>query len=194
MVFTLDDTEDPTYEVKAEESVWSFLMFVGPSERAAKRNKPANERNALTCDYILAYTLVSLTLFMQGILLYAVFIRVVGSQVKWEGSILHSPGGGMSMVGGPPNSGCNPGKSLCMYDNDTFSCAPPTVRFSGLWDELDTNGDGIWTRDEVIAAKEELMCKYVANPIEVFDVFIDFLKNRDEVIAAKEELMCKYVA
>jgi hypothetical protein len=181
MVFTLDDTEEATYEVSPDENVWSFLMFIGPAERALARNKPEKERNLLTCDYMLGYLLVCLTLFMQGLLLYAVFIRVVGNQVKWEGGILHSNDHGMSVVGGKV-PGCNPGKSLCTFANDTFSCAPPTVRFSGLWDELDTNGDGIWTRDEVIAKKDELQCKYVANPIEVFDVFIDFLKNREKII------------
>jgi phage shock protein PspC (stress-responsive transcriptional regulator) len=34
----------------------------------------------------------------------------------------------------------------------------------------------------VVAAKDTLMCKYVANPIEVFDVYIDFLKNREKII------------
>lgn len=183
MVFTLNDKEDPKYVIQPEETVWSFLMFIGPAERAAKEETPELQRK-LTCDYILAYLLGGLTLFMQGLLLYAVCIRVVGSQLKWEGGILHSSDGGghMSMVGAAHHSTCNPGKSLCTYENDTFSCAPPSVRFSGLWEELDTNGDGIWTRDEVIASKDELMCKYVANPIEVFDVYIDFLKNREKII------------
>jgi hypothetical protein len=52
----------------------------------------------------------------------------------------------------------------------------------GRWHELDSNGDGVWTREEAIAKKDELRCKYVVDPVEVFDVFVKFVLHREEHI------------
>jgi len=71
-----------------------------------------------------------------------------------------------------PNQTCNPGGSLCFMEGDKFSCAPPSVQLTGRWEELDTDGDGIWTREEVEKAKLDLQCKYIVNPVEVFDVLV----------------------
>ncbi|CAK0846431.1 unnamed protein product [Prorocentrum cordatum] len=62
------------------------------------------------------------------------------------------------------------------------SCAPPSVQLSGRWVELDTDGDGNWTREEAQAAASELYCKYHVNAVEVFDVFVTFLVNRENII------------
>jgi hypothetical protein len=56
------------------------------------------------------------------------------------------------------------------------------VQLSGRWSDLDTDGDGNWTREEAEAAKEQLICKYRVNPVEVFDVFSTFLVNRENII------------
>jgi hypothetical protein len=56
------------------------------------------------------------------------------------------------------------------------------VQLTGRWDELDTNKDGIWSREEVLASKDKLKCSYAVNPVEVFDVFISFLKSRSNLI------------
>ena len=66
--------------------------------------------------------------------------------------------------------------------NNTFSCAPPSVQLTGRWNELDTNGDGIWTREEVVKAREALQCKYIVDPEFVFDVFIKFILFREKVL------------
>merc|ERR1719313_518622 len=52
----------------------------------------------------------------------------------------------------------------------------------GSVSELDTNGDGIWTRDEVVKARDVLKCKYVVDPVVVFDVLLDMLKEREDKI------------
>lgn len=173
-----DDLEEPVFDMKgSDENVYDYLMFIGPTESASSHGK-------LTVDISIGYLLVALTLFVQGLLLYAVYDRVVNNAIEWQAGIVKTDqDNSWNFVGGSTPAGeCNDGKSLCTMFNNTFECAPPSVRISGKWDELDTNGDGVWTREEVKAAKEELQCKYVVNPVEVFDVFIKFIKKRDHII------------
>jgi len=82
----------------------------------------------------------------------------------------------------PKGDGCNPGGSMCTRVNGTFTCAPPTVQLAGRWDELDLNGDGVWTKREVEQSREQLKCKYAVDPLEVFNVFVKLLVAREDVI------------
>jgi hypothetical protein len=173
-----DDLEDPSFDMKAsDENVYDYLMFISPTESATSHGK-------LTVDTSMGYLLVLLTLFIQGLLLYAVYDRVVVNAIQWQAGIVKTDGdNSWNFVGGTTAEGqCNDGQSLCTMANNTFECAPPSVRLAGKWEELDTNGDGVWTREEVKAAKKDLKCKYVANPVEVFDVFIKFVKAREKII------------
>merc|ERR1719161_2665658 len=129
----------------------------------------------------MAYFLVFLNFFMQGLLLYTIYNEVVVANIDWQNGIMRYEGKDWNLFA-PPPGGCNDGGSLCFYENNTFSCAPPSVQLTGRWDELDTNGDGIWTREEVEKAQKELQCKYVVNPVEVFDVFVKFLLAREKII------------
>jgi hypothetical protein len=171
----LHDTEQATYSIKAQEDVFSFLMMIGPTEGI-------KGKRWLTIDTCMAYVVVALTLFIQGLVLYAVFNRVVMAKADWEFGIVNTgQGDGWRLLGEPP-PGCNDGASLCVKEHGMYSCAPPSVKLTGRWDELDTDGDGIWTRKEAEAAQEKLQCKYVADPVEVFDVFITFIKAREKII------------
>merc|ERR1719386_496156 len=135
----------------------------------------------MTWDIMMAYFLVSLNFFMQGLLLYTIYNEVVVANLDWQNGIMRYEGKDWNVFA-PPPEGCNDGGSLCFLQNNTFTCAPPSVQLTGRWDELDTNGDGIWTREEVRAAKESLQCKYVVNPEEVFDVLIGMLNGRSNII------------
>merc|ERR1719364_269142 len=81
-----------------------------------------------------------------------------------------------------PPAGCNDGGALCFNDGGNFSCAPPSVQLTGRWAELDTDGDGVWTRAEVEKNRKALKCKYVVDPVDVFDVLINMLKLRESII------------
>merc|ERR1719443_1304490 len=129
----------------------------------------------------MAYFLVILNFFMQGLLLYTIYNEVVVANIEWQNGIMRYEGKDWNLFA-PPPEGCNDGGSLCFYENNTFSCAPPSVQLTGRWEELDTNGDGIWTRAEVEKAQKALQCKYVVNPVEVFDVFVKFLLAREKII------------
>jgi hypothetical protein len=173
----IDDAEEPEFTVSPSDNVYAYFMFVPPTEEK-------KEGTGMTFDIIMAYILLGFNFFMQGFLLWVVYNVVVTGNAEWQNSIARSEGGGLDLLN--LNEGkdkCNPGGSLCfMTKNKTYSCAPPSVQLTGRWEELDTNGDGIWTLEEVTKAKEALQCKYIVNPIEVFNVFITFLKAREKII------------
>jgi hypothetical protein len=133
----------------------------------------------------MGYLLVALNLFMQSVLLWLIFQEVVVSNVEWQDGILKLGGSGdhiMGLVAESPG-GCNDGKALCFIDRQgRYSCAPPSVQLVGRWDELDTNKDGMWHKEEVIAQRSELQCKYVIDPIVLFEVLIMMLKERENTI------------
>jgi hypothetical protein len=173
----LDDTEDPYYLVRASENVYSYFMFVGPTD--GKR-----ERGTVTWDMVMAYIIVFLNFAMQGTLLYTIFNEVVVDNQDWQDSIMTIGGNdwGLFETGAEKNE-CNDGGSLCFLDaSGNFTCAPPTVQIAQRWGELDTNADGVWTLKEVEDAKDDLQCKYVVNPVEVFTVFQNvLLANEDKI-------------
>jgi len=172
----VDDTEEAVFNVAASDNVYSYFMFVPPTEEK-------KEGHGMTFDIIMAYLLLGFNFFMQGFLLWVIYNEVVTGNIEWQASIARKEGGGLDLMNLEPDVGkCNPGGSLCFMENETYSCAPPSVQLTGRWDELDTDGDGIWTREEVEKAKKDLQCKYIVNPVEVFDVFINFLKAREKII------------
>lgn len=166
--------EDPVFLVRPSDNVYSYFMFIGPTESR-------KEGIGWTWDIIIGYLLIALNFVLQGILLYTVFNTVVAENVDWQDGIMTVGGQDWNLFSDVP-SGCNDGGSLCFNDNGVYTCAPPTVQLTGRWEELDTNKDGIWTREEVEAAHDTLKCKYAVNPIEVFDVFINFLIAREKLI------------
>lgn len=173
------------------DNVYSYLMFTLPMENAKSPGR-------FTWNSILACGLAVVSLLFQGILLYSIFRAVVLEDINWRESIM-GPSAIHELPVLPPTShgdgSCNLGGSLCSKSHDgNFTCAPPSVQLTGRWDELDTNGDGQWTREEVEASREALMCKYAVDPVEVFNVFVKFLLKREEHIWIHPDLRAgKYI-
>mmetsp|Transcript_38988 Transcript_38988/g.74762 ORF Transcript_38988/g.74762 Transcript_38988/m.74762 type:complete len:657 (-) Transcript_38988:49-2019(-) len=166
------DTSEPKVRITPLDTVYSYFMFMMPIEAC-------KSPGAFTWNKFMALGLVFMTFLLQAIVLYAIYKEVVAGDTKWRNSI----------VGIDPEPGqCNPGGALCTMEGGDYTCAPPSVQLTGRWDELDTDGDGIWTRSEVEAAADTLQCKYVVNPVEVFDVFVTFLKKRENFIWLHPEL------
>jgi hypothetical protein len=155
------------------DNVYSYFMFVGPLER---QHNP----RVISKNVIFAWLLIVLNLFLQGTLLFAIFTTVVTGDVVWRNGIVSLSGDSVNPFA--PASKCNAGGSLCLKNNGTFTCAPPSVQLAGRWDLLDLNSDGVWTREEVIMARKELQCTFAVDPLEVFNVFVSFLKKRADVI------------
>lgn len=139
---------------------------------------------------LVALSLVIITLILKGVLLWAIFRAVVMKDLAWQQSIMKTEAPSI-LTERPSNSAaflalgatqptCNTGGSLCSEHNGTFSCAPPSVQLTGRWNELDTNGDGVWTREEVMNQRDALKCKYVVDPLEVFEIFIKFILKREK--------------
>jgi len=172
----VDDTEEPEFEVTPTDNVYSYFMFIGPTEHK-------KEGSAFTTDVIMAYVLLLMSFFFQGVLLYTIFSEVVIDNVEWQHGVVAGGGGALNLAMQAPKEGeCNDGGSLCFVQDGLYTCAPPSVQLTGRWDELDWNSDGIWTRAEVMEKRAELKCKYVVDPVEVFNVFHKFLLSRQHLI------------
>jgi hypothetical protein len=176
-----DESVDPVYFVRPSDNVWSYFTFIAPTE-AKKAEKTGS--SPYSWDVVMAYALVSMTFFMQAVLIYLVFQEVVLSNVEWQNGIFAVGNKGVpTLFGEAPGGGkCNSAASLCFTDRGNFTCAPPSIQLSGRWEDLDTNKDGVWTREEVEASKEALQCRYAVNPVEVFDVMINMIKKREHLI------------
>jgi len=181
----VDDAEEAVFVVKPTDTVYSYFMFITPTELK-------KEGGSFTWDTLMAYFLVVVNFAMQGLLLYAIFDKIVVGNIEWQNGIMKVGGADWGLFETAETYGghtCNDGGSLCFIDyNNSFSCAPPSVQLTGRWDELDTNGDDVWTQEEVMESREELKCKYVVDPVEIFNVFISFLKERENVIWLSPEV------
>eukprot|EP00746_Dinoflagellata_sp_MGD_P124159 gnl/MRDRNA2_/MRDRNA2_58742_c0_seq1.p1 gnl/MRDRNA2_/MRDRNA2_58742_c0~~gnl/MRDRNA2_/MRDRNA2_58742_c0_seq1.p1 ORF type:complete len:624 (-),score=131.74 gnl/MRDRNA2_/MRDRNA2_58742_c0_seq1:29-1900(-) len=176
----IDDTELPIFTVEPAENIYSYFMFINPTEHK-------KEGGQFTWDVLMAYILVALGWFIQGLFLYTIFNEVVVGNLEWQTGIFRVGGQDWNLIS-PKSEGCNDGGSLCVLDKGMYSCAPPSVQLTGRWEELDVNKDGIWTREEVMQEREKLKCKYVVDPVEVFDVFVNFLLQRENIIWIHPEL------
>lgn len=180
----------PVFLVRPSDNVYSYFMFIGPTEekrqqvKAELHNQPVP--TGINWDVAMGWVLVALNFFMQLVLLYLIFNEVVIENVEWQNGIMKLGGKGGDHVMGllsKKDEGCNDGEALCFVDHKgKLTCAPPTIQLLGRWDELDTNGDGVWTRDEVKVSEEDLRCKYAVDPIQVFDVVIQMLMGRGDMI------------
>jgi len=119
-------------------------------------------------------------------LLYCVYSSVIGKNTNWQEGIVSSLKTGVEGTGwslfSKPTGKCNDGQSLCQVENGTYTCAPPSLQLISRWNEIDLNGDGVWTEAEVYDERENLKCKYAVDPLEVFNVMIGMIKEREKFI------------
>lgn len=172
-----EEVGEEMVEMTPQEDVYSFMMLIGPTESVDSEGK-------FNIDTMVGFFLVIVTLIVQGYLLWAVYNSVVGGNTEWEMGIVDTGANKPLYDPDPkPPPKCAQGNALCSNEaGDKISCAPHSLRLLGGWDELDTNHDGVWTMEEVEAQREELMCKYVVDPKEIFNVFISFImEHKDEI-------------
>jgi len=164
-----EDVEEAQDLIAPSADVFSYFLLTAPSER--------KQHGHFTVDAFTSYILVFFVLFVQCILLFCVWHKVIGENVDWRKGIMNT-GKDWNIVM-PKPAGCNDGSSLCFMENGTFTCAPPSVQLIGRWDHLDTNKDGVWTREEVIHSRAALQCSFGVDPLEVFDMIGGLLQNRE---------------
>jgi len=175
-----DDGEEelPKDCIAPNGDVFSYFTLASPNE--------LKKHGRFTLDAFMSYLLVFVVLCIQCILLYCVSDKVISKNVSWVNGVMNTGQDWNIMM--PASSGCNDGRSMCTFTNGTISCAPPSVALIGRWDELDTDKDGVWTRAEVVKAREDLRCKYAVDPVEVFDVLIGLLKERKKHIWLHDDI------
>jgi hypothetical protein len=76
--------------------------------------------------------------------------------------------GGAASTANKAGDGDAMSATLCKMHNATYNCLPPSVKFAARWEDLDTNGDGIWTREEAEKDQADLEKKLFAKPFLVF--------------------------
>eukprot|EP00746_Dinoflagellata_sp_MGD_P167209 gnl/MRDRNA2_/MRDRNA2_97653_c0_seq1.p1 gnl/MRDRNA2_/MRDRNA2_97653_c0~~gnl/MRDRNA2_/MRDRNA2_97653_c0_seq1.p1 ORF type:complete len:685 (+),score=148.37 gnl/MRDRNA2_/MRDRNA2_97653_c0_seq1:97-2151(+) len=81
------------------------------------------------------------------------------------GKPMGGKGGAAAAAGGDDETAS---AKFCRMDNATYSCLPPSVRYASRWELLDTNGDGIWSREEAEKDEHNLEKKTKAKPFLVF--------------------------
>lgn len=163
------DVEETQDLIAPSSDVFSYFLLTAPSER--KRH------GRFTVDAFTSYVLVFFVLFVQCVLLFCVWHKVIGENVDWRKGIMNT--GKDWNIAMPKTEGCNDGSSLCFISNGTFTCAPPSVQLIGRWDHLDINKDGVWTREECLHSRAELQCILGVDPLEVFDMIGGLLQNRE---------------
>jgi len=70
---------------------------------------------------------------------------------------------------------------FCQMSNATYTCLPPSVKFAAQWDLLDTNGDGVWSREEAEKDENKLEQKFKAKAFLVFRAITVGLVDRQSV-------------
>lgn len=71
----------------------------------------------------------------------------------------------------------SPHLTLCRSENSSLDCAPPVNLFRGRWDELDANGDGVWTLKEAQDDVTNLGCLLGISAEEVWRSVIRGLRK-----------------
>lgn len=188
----------PTVQVSPADNVWSYHMFLSPTESV-------KHSGACTCDRTMAYVMVILVLLVQAILLAPIYDEVVKANDYLQDRILLTgekfwsidPHRAWALLLNEDDHFCvEPSYSLCTMLNDsifeherTITCAPPSIRLLQRWDMLDTNGDGKWTYEEAKASSEELTCSYGVDPTEAFDVVANFVRKRRDHLWVHPDLL-----
>lgn len=166
-------SNDLTFKVLPDDNVYTYFMYMGPIEHY-------RHSRFFTWDSCLAWVLVMSAMLMQLLLLGVIYFQVVGADYRWRQSIM---GPEWKSHTDASTNNCNSFESLCATDHaGMWQCAPPTVQLTAKFDELDTDGDGVWTREEVEAARDDLKCQYGADPLEMFDAFRTMVTIHEDVI------------
>lgn len=161
--------------------VFSYFTLTSPNEH--KRH------GYFTVDAFVSHLLVITVLTIQWVLLYCVCSKVIAKSVRWQNGIINT-GHNWDMLNNVNDSvsaalnpeACVDTNSLCHFLNGTLTCAPPIIQLIGRWEELDLDGDDVWTRADAMRERDAIKCKFGVDTVEVFDVLIALLKHREEHI------------
>lgn len=164
------------YQLKPDESVYSFHLFMPPVEE---------KRTGSRWTWLMVFSigLVFLNFLMQYGLLYVVGRFVNHEHHLWIDSVIRLDTFPFYHLHRWPSyfaeeeEQCRTTETLCQAHEDGWSCAPPSIKLLNNWSALDVNGDGVWSRWE---AEDEghraaMLCKYGTDIVVLFDDVVDAL-------------------
>lgn len=109
---------------------------------------------------------------------------VPSDTVQFAAAGARKPAGGKGGAAAAANKGGDDSAmsaTLCRMHNATYNCLPPSVKYAARWEDLDVNGDGIWSRDEAEKDVNELEKKLMAKPFLVFRAITIGLIDRQDM-------------
>lgn len=175
-------------ELNPEGSVYSYFLFMPVIEQ--RRDATKRWATPLT---MLAFMLVGVNLVMQFGLLSVVGAHIIKRHSEWVGSIAYLKHKAwyhlFPMPYNKPPGKCRTAQSpLCFDIGGQISCSPPSVQVLGDWNVLDTDGDGVWTRDEASdwETREEVNCRHNLDLLALYDSVTHSL-NRSHVLEDRRD-------
>jgi len=148
------------YLLPAEDSVYSYLLFMPPIEQ--RRTK-----RFFTSLILFAICLVVINFVMQTGLLLVVGNHIMYKHNHWMSSMVHIKRTAWYHLfpmpyNYPPPACRGEDETICSDKGDGISCAPASIHVLTDWNLLDSDGDGLWSREEARnkELREAVQCGY----------------------------------
>jgi hypothetical protein len=180
LIAGMDRQEERYYKLKPSESIYSFFIFMPPVEYRATGRR---------CNFVLCFALglVILNIIMQAGLMFVVSRDSMHREDSVMKRLIHVPPPWYQVhkklmakpsTGGA--AGCVPMDTLCTHVGDQISCAPKSIGLLQHWDELDVDGDGIWSRTEVEnqTHREDIRCRFGSDPLVLYGSMVTNLQGQ----------------
>jgi len=167
--------EERYYKLKPCESIYSFYMFMPPVEYRSTGRR---------CNYILIFALglVILNMIMQAGLMFVVSRDSMRREDDVLRRLIQTPPPWYQVhklwSAKAPAGGCVPDNTLCIHVGDKISCAPRSLALLQHWDQLDINGDGVWSRTESAnqTHRGDMQCRYGSDPLVLYGNMVSNLQ------------------
>lgn len=179
---------DCLVEIIPEGSVYSYFLFMPTIEHRRDEHK-----RLFTPLTMYAIILIGVNFVMQFGLLLVVGSWIMTRHSEWVGSIAYLKHEAWYHLGAmpynkPPGKCRTADSPLCFEHHGQISCAPPGIHMLGEWDILDTDGDGLWTRDEASewGLREEVNCKYNLDLLALYDSVTSSL-NKSHALSERRD-------
>jgi len=119
--------------------------------------------------------LIVINFCMQVTLLVVVGAHITKGHNEWMSSLVHVKDYAWYHIvpmpyNYPPPSCHGKDKALCRDKGDGLSCAPPSLQAMTEWDLLDTDGDGVWSREEAqnVELQESFQCDFGVDLLSLY--------------------------
>lgn len=189
------------YTLCPYESIYSFHLFMPPQ---------AHKTHGYACTWILGFALMllSVNMLMQLGLLWIVGEFVIQEHEEWVNSVVtgtrhpwyqvHKDFARFRQAHSSANASDSVDCSLferplCEFRDGTMDCLPHSLRLFAHWEELDTNGDGVWTKIEAEdeAHRKSVQCRYATDVLVLFETTVEALHRQPALQGRMHSLLAR---